>query len=82
MILQTQITTTIPQTDIISINEQFIDAVSQSSSEINEFLFMDIQITTIKFLDKHVIQINPSKFEERLFSDIYLGERENYKAKW
>ena len=63
-------------------NEQFIDAVSQSSSEINEFLFMDIQITTIKFLGKHVIQINPSKFEERLFSDIYLGESENYNVKW
>ena len=51
-------------------NKQFIDAVSQSSSEINEFIFMDIQITTIKFLGKHVIQTNPSKFDERLFSDI------------
>ena len=28
--------------------------------------------TTIKFLGKHVIQTNPSKFDERLFSDIYL----------
>ena len=52
--------------------KQFIDAVSQSSSEINEFLFMDIQIRTINILGKHVIQTNPSKFDERLFSDIYL----------
>ena len=28
--------------------------------------------TTIKFLGKHAIQTNPSKFDERLFSDIYL----------
>ena len=28
--------------------------------------------TTIKFLGKHVIQANPSKFDERLFSDMYL----------
>ena len=62
--------------------KQFIDAVSQSSSEINEFLFMDIQIRTINILGKHVIQTNPSKFDERLFSDIYLGERENYNVKW
>ena len=27
---------------------------------------------TIKFLGKHAIQTNPSKFDERLFSDIYL----------
>ena len=27
---------------------------------------------TIKFLGKRVIQINPSKFDERLFSDIYM----------
>ena len=27
---------------------------------------------TIKFLGKRVIQINPSKFDERLFSDLYL----------
>ena len=60
-------------------NKQFINADTQSSykcaeiSEINKFLFMDIQITTIKLLGKHVIQTNPSKFDERLFSVIHLG---------
>jgi len=28
--------------------------------------------TTLKLLGKRVIQTNPSNFEERLFSDIYL----------
>ena len=28
--------------------------------------------TTIKFLGKHTIKSNPSKFDERLFSDVYL----------
>ena len=28
--------------------------------------------TTLTFLGKHVIQTNPSKFDERLFSDIYI----------
>ena len=28
--------------------------------------------TTLKSLGKRVIQTNPSKFDERLFSDIYL----------
>ena len=28
--------------------------------------------TTIKYLGKQVIQTNPSKFDERLFSEIYL----------
>ena len=28
--------------------------------------------TTLTFLGKRVIQTNPSKFDERLFSDIYL----------
>ena len=28
--------------------------------------------TTLKNLGKRVIQTNPSKFDERLFSDIYL----------
>ena len=73
-ILQTQISTTVPQTDIISTNKQLINAVSQSSyrcaqtSEINLFHVY----TTIRFLGKHVIQTNPSKIDERLFSDIYL----------
>ena len=59
-------------------NQQFINADTQSSnkcakiSEINTFLFMDIQITTIKLLGKHVIQTNPSKFDERLFSGIHF----------
>ena len=72
----TNTTTTIPQTDIM--NKQFINADTQSSnkcaqiSEINKFLFMDIQITTIKLLGKHVIQTNPSKFDERLFSGIHF----------
>ena len=70
-ILQTQVSTTIPQTDIISMNKQLINAVSQSSykcaetSELNSF-----QGHTIKFLGKHVIQTNPCKYDERL--DIYL----------
>ena len=52
-------------------NKQLINAVSQSSykcaetSELNSF-----QGHTIKFLGKHVIQTNPSEFDERLFSDI------------
>ena len=59
-------------------NKQFINAVTRSSykcaeiSEIYTFLFMDIQITTIKLLGKHVIQTNPSKFDERLFSGIHF----------
>ena len=28
--------------------------------------------TTLKFLSKRVIQTNPSKFDKRFFSDIYL----------
>ena len=35
-ILQTQISTTIPQTDIISTNKQLINAVSQSSNKCAE----------------------------------------------
>ena len=30
--------------------------------------------TTIKFLGKHVIKTNPSKFDERLFSEICLKQ--------
>ena len=63
-------------TDIM--NKQFINADTQSSnkcaeiSEINKFLFMDIQITTIKLLGKHVIKTNSSKFDARFFSEIRL----------
>ena len=35
--------------------------------------FMDIHVYNNQFFgDKHVIQTNLSKFDERLFSDIYL----------
>ena len=76
-ILQTQISTTIPQTDIISTNKQLINAVSQSSykrAETSEktFLSWSYMYTTIKFLGKPVIQTNPSKFDGRLFLDKYL----------
>ena len=33
---------------------------------------MGIMYTTLTFLGESVIQTNPSKFDERLFSDIYL----------
>ena len=65
---------TTPQTDIISTNKQLINAVSLSSyrcaqtSEINLFHVYK----TISFLGEHVITKNPSKFDERLFSDICL----------
>ena len=37
-----------------------------------KFLLWTYMYTTIKFLGNNVIQTNPSKFAERLFSDIYL----------
>ena len=37
-----------------------------------KFLSWAYMYTTIKVLGKHAIQTNPSKFDERLFSDIYL----------
>ena len=74
---QTQISRTMPQTDIISTNKQLVNAVSQScykcaeTSELNFFHgYTCIQHSVI--LDNHVIQTNPSKFDKRLFSDIYL----------
>ena len=36
-----------------------------------KFLSWTYMYTTIKNLGKHVIQTNPSKFDELLFSDIY-----------
>ena len=70
-ILQTQINTTIPQTNIISMIKQFINAVSQ-------FLQMCRSIR-IKFLSRAYMtvynteifrqtcdQTNPSKFEEKV----------------
>ena len=75
-ILQTQVNTTIPQTNIISTIKQLINAVSQflqmcRNTKI-KFLSWAYMYTTLKFLGKRVIQTNPSKFDERLFSDIYL----------
>ena len=32
----------------------------------------NIRIKIISYVGKRVIQTNPSKFDERLFSDIYL----------
>ena len=42
------------------------------TSELNLFHGHTLMYTTLTFLGKHVIQTNPSKFDERLFSDIYL----------
>ena len=42
------------------------------TSELNFFHGHAYTYTTLKFLDKRVIQTNPSKFDEGLFSDIYL----------
>ena len=74
--LQTQRSTTIPQTNIISTNKQLINAVSQSSNKRadigNKFLSWTYMYTSIKLLGKRMIQANPSKFDERLFSDMYL----------
>ena len=84
VLLQTPISTTILQTDIINMNKQLINAISQSSYKCAETLELNffhghtmIHIyiyiyTTLTFLGKHVIQTNPSKFDERLFSDIYI----------
>ena len=38
----------------------------------NNISFMAYMYTTLRFLGKRVIQTNLSKFNERLFSDIYL----------
>ena len=66
--------TTIPQT-IISTIKQSINAVSQFLQLcINitiKFLPWAYMYTEIKFLGKRMIQTNPSKFNERLFSDVY-----------
>ena len=37
-----------------------------------KFLSWTYVYTTITFLGKQAIQTNPSKFDERFFSDIYL----------
>ena len=37
-----------------------------------KFLSWEYMYTTLKLLGKRVIQTNPSKSDERLFSDIYL----------
>ena len=37
-----------------------------------KFLSWAYMYTTLRYLGKRVIQTNPSKFDERLFSDIYL----------
>ena len=77
---QTQISKTIPQTDIISTNKQLINAVSQSSykcAEISEINFFHGHtcIQQSFFLHKHVIQINRSKLrlkEGREIQDFYV----------
>ena len=38
----------------------------------DKFLSWTYMYIKIHFVAKHVIQTNPSKFDERLFSDIYL----------
>ena len=74
--LQTQINTTVPQTNIISMIKQLINAVSQFLQLCKniriKFLSWAYMYTTLTCLGKRVIQTNPSKFDERLFSDIYL----------
>ena len=70
--LQTQISTTIPQTSNWLMQFHRVPTNTETS-EINFFHGRTcIQITTIKFLGKHAMQTNPSRFDKRLFSDIYL----------
>ena len=76
--LQTQISTNILQT-VISKNNQLINAVTQSksykcakTSELNFLYGHTCMYTTLKFLGKRLIQINPSKSDKRIFSDKYL----------
>ena len=75
-ILETQINTTIPQTNSISTIEQLINAVSQFLQMCKniriKFLSWAYMYTTLTFLGKRMIQTNPSKSDEMLFSDIYL----------
>ena len=58
--------------------KQLINAVSQFIQMCRniifriKFLSWAYRYTTLKCLGKRVIQTNPSKFDERLFSDIYL----------
>ena len=47
-----------------------------------KFLSWTYMYTTIKFLGKHVIQTNPSKFDERLFSNIRERERFSLTFEW
>ena len=75
--LQKQINTTIPQTNIISMIKQLlINAISQFLQMCRniriKFLSRAYMYTTLKYLGKCVIQTNPSKFDESLFSDICL----------
>ena len=63
-----------PQTDIISTNKQLINEVLQSSYKCAETLELNLfhGHICIKYLGKQAIQTNPSKFDERSFSDMYL----------
>ena len=74
--LQTHINTTMPQTNILSTIKQLINAVSQflqmCRNIIIKFLSWAYMYITLSILGKRVIQTNPSKFYERLFSAIYL----------
>ena len=65
-ILQTQINRIIPRTNIISTIKQLINVVSQflQTLELN-FFHGHTMYTTLTFLGKRVIQVNPSKFDER-----------------
>ena len=75
-ILQTQINTTIPRTNIISTIKQLISAVSQFLRTCRniriKLLSWVYMYTTLTFLGKRVIQTNQSKFDKRLFSDIHF----------
>ena len=61
----------ISQTDIISTNKQSINAEFPRNIG-NKFLLWTYMYTTINFLGKHVIQTNPPKLDERLFSHIII----------
>ena len=76
-LINTNINTTIPQTNIISTIKQLINAVSQFLQMCRniriKFLSWAYMYTTLNyFLGKRVIHTNPSKFEERSFSDIHV----------
>ena len=65
--------------------KQLINAVSQFLQTCRnlgiKFLSWAYMYTTLRFLGKCVIQTNPSKFDERLFSNIYIFVQITFETK-